>query len=530
LIGKKVIIPYTNRAVTVISDEYADMEKGTGCVKITPAHDYNDFEVGIRHDLEMITVIDEEGHMCSSSYVPEFLHGMFLKKARRLVLEKLIRDDLLVKEEEITHSIPYGDRSGVVIEPRLTDQWFVDAKSLADKAIQVVEDGEIKFYPDKWKNTYFDWMRNIQPWCISRQIVWGHQIPAWYGPNGEIFVEKTEEDAAIVAAKHNIPRDQLRRETDVLDTWFSSALWPFVTLGWPEKTKLLERYYPTSTLVTGFDIIFFWVARMIMMSLYFMKEVPFRDVYIHALVRDEKGQKMSKSKNNVINPLDLMNEFGADALRFTLAFLSVPGRDIKLRKEQVKISRNFITKIWNAARFLQSKEVNFEKKLMEVNITNKLSNWIIAKLRKFREEISQNVKDYRFDYATRSIQFFIRDTFCDFFVEAMKFQDDNETKLIAGAVFAEFLRIVNPFIPFVTDHLAKVLGVCETFVLSSGEKISNIKTSNEDEKEVDEFVELIHQIRAEKQANGDGQSEYLKLIDKLNNWPGDLRNIAGIIR
>ncbi|MBQ7524098.1 MAG: valine--tRNA ligase, partial [Alphaproteobacteria bacterium] len=465
LIGKRAVIPYTNRLIEIIADEHADMEKGSGCVKITPAHDYNDFAVGKRHNLGMLTVIDEDGHM-TSEYVPEFLRGLYLRKARKILLEKLKEDGLLVKEEEITHTVPYGDRSGTVIEPRLTDQWFVDAKKLAKDAIKVVEDGDVRFFPEKWANTYFDWMRNIEPWCISRQIMWGHQIPAWYGVNGEIFVERTEEEAVAAAAKVGLSKEQLTRETDVLDTWFSAGLWPFATLGWPEKTERLKQYYPTSVLVTGFDIIFFWVARMMMMSLYFMKKLPFRDIYIHALVRDEKGQKMSKSKGNVIDPLALKNEFGADALRFTLAFLSVPGRDVKLGKEQVKVSRNFITKIWNAARFLQFKGIVFDKKVSDITLTSKLTNWLVAKLKKFQNEIKQNMAEYRFDFATRNIQFFVRDTFCDFFVEAMKFRDDQETRDVAGAVFAEFLRIANPFIPFVTDYLGQVLGICDSFILS----------------------------------------------------------------
>ncbi len=529
LIGKMVVIPYTNRSIEIIADEHADMEKGTGCVKITPAHDYDDFAVGKRHNLEMITVIDEDGHM-TSNYVPEFIRGLYLKKARKIVLEKLREDGLLIREEEIIHSVPYGDRSGTIIEPRLTDQWFVDTKTLAKEAIKVVEEKKVRFFPEKWENTYYDWMRNIEPWCISRQIIWGHQIPAWYGPKGEIFVEKTEEEVIIEAEKRGVSKDQLRRETDVLDTWFSSGLWPFATLGWPETTGRLKKYYPTSTLVTGFDIIFFWIARMMMMSLYFMKEIPFKDIYIHALVRDEKGQKMSKSKGNVIDPLELKGEFGADALRFTLAFLSVPGRDVKLGKDQVKISRNFITKIWNAARFIQSKGVVFNKDISDIKVTKKLNYWIISKLKKLQYDIDQNIKDYRFDYITRNIQFFLRDIFCDFFVEFMKFQDDEETKDIAGIVFAEFLRISNPVIPFVTDHLAQVLDICDSFVLNGKVDLSSITIDEKAEKEVDEFVALTHELRSEKQANSTDSEKYQALYEKLNNWQGELSDLIGIVR
>ncbi len=528
LVGKRAKIPYTNRLIEIIADEHADMEKGTGCVKITPAHDYDDFAVGKRHNLEMITVLDENGHMTCDENVPEFVRGLYLKKARKILLEKLKEDGFLVNEEEIVHTVPYGDRSGTVIEPRLTDQWFVDTKPLAKQAIEVVENDEVRFFPEKWKNTYFDWMRNIEPWCISRQIIWGHQIPAWYAPNGEIFVERTEEEAVAEATKKGFTREQLRRETDVLDTWFSSGLWSFATLGWPETNDRLKRYYPTSTLVTGFDIIFFWVSRMMMMGLYFMKQPPFKDIYIHALVRDDKGQKMSKSKGNVIDPLEIKGEFGADALRFSLAFLSVPGRDIKLGKDQIKIARNFITKIWNAARFLQMKGVTFEKKLTDIKLSTKLTHWIVAKLMSFRNEIDQNMVEYRFDYATRNIQFFLRDLFCDFFVEAMKFQDDQETKDVAGAVFAEFLRIANPFMPFVTDHLAKELGVCDTLVLAQGVDEKQIQTSKKYEDEIDKFIELVHAIRAEKQANGLESAKYQQLMDELNSYSTELSSIVRV--
>ncbi|MDR2598274.1 MAG: valine--tRNA ligase [Holosporales bacterium] len=524
LIGRKAIIPYSNRPVPIISDDYIDMEKGTGCLKVTPAHDINDFAIGKRHGLEMISILDEDGHMCSSEYVPEFLRGLYLKKARKMLLEKLTGDELLVREEEIIHSIPYGDRSGTVIEPLLTDQWFVDAKAMADDAIKIVENEEIRFFPEKWKNTYFDWMRNIEPWCISRQIAWGHRIPAWYGPNGEIIVEETEEEAYRAAESLGIQGSLLQRETDVLDTWFSSALWPFATFGWPNAdSELLKRYYPTTTLVSGFDIIFFWIARMIMMSLFFMKKRPFRDIYIHALVRDENGQKMSKSKGNVIDPMDLIDEFGADALRFTLAFLSVPGRDIKFGRDQVKISRNFITKIWNAARFLQSKDVSFCGAIGSVNA--KLNHWILSKLKKYKIEIDKNIKEYRFDYATRNIQYFLRDTFCDFFIEAMKFHDDTETKNVAGFVFAEFLRSANPFIPFVTEQLAHVLNIPD-----KSAEIETLELSNDFENEVDEFVELIHEIRSEKQLAGENSEKYDSLKKKILEWPGELSRIAQLAR
>jgi valyl-tRNA synthetase len=526
LIGRNALIPYANRTVPVITDKYIDIEKGTGCLKVTPAHDYNDFAIGKRHGLDVISVIDKSGHMTFKN-VPEFLQGIYVKKARKLLLSKLAEDGAVVREEKITHTLPYGDRSGTVIEPLLTDQWFVDAKALAKAAVEAVERGEMKFHPEKWVNTYLEWMRNIEPWCVSRQIVWGHQIPAWYGSDGSIFVEEDEATAIARAEERGISKDQLTRDPDVLDTWFSSALWPFVTLGWPDDdAPALRTRYPTSVLVTGFDIIFFWVARMAMMSLRFMKKVPFRDVYIHALIRDSSGQKMSKSKGNVVDPQDLMDEFGADALRFTLAFMSVPGRDIKLGKDNVKISRNFITKIWNAARFLQFKETQFCSELPET-VTGKINNWLIAKLRKFQQNIDQNIREYRFDYATRNIQSFLRDTFCDFFIEAMKLHEDERAKIIAGKVFVEFLRISHPFIPFVTDRLARSLGVCDSLLMLGPDvSVLRVSISEKDEEEVDQFIELLHQVRSARQSNGDVDGEYLALLERQRSWPGELNLVA----
>jgi valyl-tRNA synthetase len=509
LIGKYVIIPFTDRKIPIIGDEHADMKKGSGCVKITPAHDYNDFVVGKIHDLPYICILDENGHMENNEFVPEFIKGVFLKKARKLVIEQLTSKGLLVKEEKVIHSIPYGDRSGVVIEPMLKDQWFVDVEKLAGKALEFVENGEVQFVPEKWKNTYYDWLRNIQPWCISRQIVWGHQIPAWFGINGEIIVEETEEEAIKAAEKLGLSKSEIKRDTDVLDTWFSSSFWPFSTLGWPKNTENLQKFFPTSVLVTGFDIIFFWVARMMMMSLYFMKDIPFRHVYIHALVRDEKGQKMSKSKGNVLDPIGLMDEYGADALRFTLAFFSVPGRDIKIGGEHVKVSRNFITKIWNAGRFLQYHKVCFVSD--GIKPISLLNRWILTKLSRFQTEFGTNIAEYRFDYAAHNVQFFLRNIFCDFFVEAMKIVNDNETKNIAGFVFAEFLRISHPIIPFVTDFLAQTLKITDTFI---NKPSGVIDLYEQDEKIVDKFIDNLHKIRSEN---------IIDYEDIMKDFPKELR-------
>jgi len=349
LVGKFVVLPLVGRRIPIVADEYSDPEKGSGAVKITPAHDFNDFEVGRRHDLEMISIFD--AHARLNGEVPEPYRGLDRFVARERVIADLDALGLLEKIDDHLLSVPQGDRSGVVIEPFLTDQWYVDAKTLAQPAIKAVEDGRTKFVPANWDKTYFEWMRNIQPWCISRQLWWGHQIPAWYGPDGEIFVATDETEAAALAHAHYGKDTPLNRDEDVLDTWFSSALWPFSTLGWPDRTPELERFFPTDVLVTGFDIIFFWVARMMMMSLHFMDEVPFHTIYIHALVRDEKGQKMSKSKGNIIDPIKLIDEYGADALRFTFAAMAAQGRDIKLAASRVEGHRNFATKLWNAARF-----------------------------------------------------------------------------------------------------------------------------------------------------------------------------------
>ena len=344
LIGGHAILPLVGRRLPIVGDSYSDPEKGSGAVKMTPAHDFNDFEVGRRHDLEMINIFDAQA--CLNDNVSEAFRGLDRFAARAKVVAAMEAEGLLEKVEENRHVVPHGDRSGVPIEPWLLDQWYVDAATLAGPAIAAVESGRTRFVPKSWENTYFEWMRNIQPWCISRQLWWGHQIPAWFAPDGQIFVAMDAAEAASAAAKHYGHAVALTQEEDVLDTWFSSGLWPFSTLGWPAPTAELARYYPGDVLVTGFDIIFFWVARMMMLGLHFMDDVPFRTVYIHALVRDAKGQKMSKSKGNVMDPLDLIDSYGTDALRFTLAAMAAQGRDIKLAESRVEGYRNFATKLW----------------------------------------------------------------------------------------------------------------------------------------------------------------------------------------
>jgi len=446
LIGESVILPLVGRRIPIIADEYADPEKGSGAVKITPAHDFNDFEVGRRHKLPLINIFDTEAKLAlkdNSEFVagaPKSidldaalaLEGVDRFKARKAIIELLEARGLIEKIEANLHTVPHGDRSGVVLEPFLTDQWYVNAKELAKSALVAVKNGRTKFLPKNWEKTYFDWLEKIEPWCISRQLWWGHQIPAWYGPDGKIFVAETEEEAVSHALAyyaeteaitpmqgHDMALDPnkrapfLLRDEDVLDTWFSSALWPFSTLGWPDATPELKRYYPTQVLVTGFDIIFFWVARMMMMGLHFMKEVPFRDVYIHALVRDERGAKMSKSKGNVIDPLSIIDDYGADALRFTLAAMAAQGRDIKLSANRVEGYRNFATKLWNAARF---GEVNgcvrvagFDpKKARET-----LNRWILGEAAKAAREVTAAIEAYRFNEAAGAAYRFVWSIYCD---------------------------------------------------------------------------------------------------------------------
>jgi valyl-tRNA synthetase len=539
LIGKTAVVPLVDRHVPIVGDEYADPEKGSGAVKITPAHDFNDFEVGRRHGLNPINVLTPSAEI-SIEENPAFwentifaekyggsdevvdligghpqgedkyvrykvddpsldrlrsLGGLSRDVARKKIVELIEVEGLLDKIEPTTHVVPHGDRSGAVIEPYLTDQWYVDAKTLAEPAMAAVRERKTVFVPTQWEATFFNWMENIQPWCISRQIWWGHQIPAWYGPEGGLFCEPTEAEAVAAAQAHygkpievlsksdartrwlldsTFPDKSglsifkgaivpLYRDEDVLDTWFSSALWPFSTLGWPNETAELKRFYPTSTLVTGFDIIFFWVARMMMMGLHFMKQVPFHDVYIHALVRDERGQKMSKSKGNVIDPLAVIDEYGADALRFTLAAMAAQGRDIKLSAQRVEGYRNFATKLWNAARFA---EINgcvtiegFDPSKVDLTI----NKWIITQLADALGKVEIALDDYRFNDAAQCIYQFVWNLYCDWYLELTKpifvgpqEEAKSETRATVAYVRDEIFKILHPFMPFVTEELWRV--------------------------------------------------------------------------
>jgi valyl-tRNA synthetase len=463
LIGKMAILPLSNRPIPIIADEYAKMDKGSGAVKITPAHDFNDFEVGRRHDLPLINLMTATASMESIPEIPTKYQGLDRYDARRLILADLDAEGMLVQEEILDNVVPHGDRSGVVIEPWLMDQWYVNAEKLAQPAIKAVEDGRTKFVPERWNKTYFEWMRNIQPWCISRQLWWGHRIPAWYGPDGQVFVEANEDDAVASATKHYGEAVELTRDNDVLDTWFSSGLWPFSTLGWPNNTAELKRYYPGDVLVTGFDIIFFWVARMMMMGMHFMDgEVPFREVYIHALVRDEKGQKMSKSKGNVLDPLELIDQYGADSLRFTLAAMAAQGRDIKMSTTRLEGYRNFTTKIWNAARFCEINGCVIDPDFDPAACKVTLNRWIVAKTAATRDDVTRALDSYRFNEAANALYQFAWGTFCDWQLEFAKpilSGDDREAAAETRATIAwtlnRLMRLLHPIMPFLTEEITE---------------------------------------------------------------------------
>ncbi len=501
LVGKNCILPIMNKPIPVVTDEHADPEKGTGAVKITPAHDFNDFEVGRRNNLDIVNILDMNALLNENA--PAEYQGLDCLTAREKVVAEMESLGLLVKIEDNPMTIPYGDRSGVVIEPWLTDQWFVDAEKLAQPAIKAVEDGRTKFVPKNWENTYFEWMRNIQPWCISRQLWWGHRIPVWYGEDGKFFCYETEKEASEAAAKHYGKEVSLTRDEDVLDTWFSSGLWAFTTLGWPKETPELKRYYPTQTLVTGFDIIFFWVARMMMMSLEFTGEVPFDTVYIHALVRDEKGQKMSKSKGNVVDPLELMDKYGTDSLRFTMAAMAAQGRDVKMSENRIQGYRNFATKLWNAARFCEMNECKIDEGFNPKNAKNAVNQWIISKTSEASVRVSDTIDAYRFNESANAIYQFAWGTFCDWYVEFTKpvfYGDDEEakkeTRATAAWVLDRILIMLHPFMPFITEELWGKLSENRPQKLIHTPWIKDDLSNPKADAEIDWVVNLITQIRS----------------------------------
>lgn len=531
LIGKNCIIPIIDRVIPIVGDEHADPEKGTGAVKITPAHDFNDFEVGKRHNLPMINVLNPDATMNENTPYA----GLTTMEARAKTIEKLTELGLMDKIEDHPMVIPYGDRSGVVIEPLMTDQWFVDAPKLAVAAIKAVEDGDMQFVPKSYEKTYFEWMRNIQPWCISRQLWWGHQMPIWYGPDGEIFCEENEEEAKAAATKHYGKAVELTRETDVLDTWFSSGLWAFSTLGWPDETEFLKTFYPTSVLVTGFDIIFFWVARMMMMSMYMMKRVPFKKCYIHGLVRDEQGRKMSKSKGNTVDPMETIEKYGADALRFFMAAMETQGRDINLSDSRIQGYRNFATKLWNAARFCEMNECYSVKDFEVSQAKLEISKWIIAKVKEASAEVTENLNNFRFSDAANTVYQFIWGTFCDWYIELIKpifygenAEDIKETRAVAAWILDRILIMLHPFMPFITEEL------WDNLTERSGKLIHAVWPTDEninadDKNEIDRAIDFIMAIRSLRTAMNlpagaklhvyvkDASSETMSVLERQKN-------------
>ena len=500
--GKNVILPILNKPIPIIFDKYSDPDKGSGAVKITPAHDFNDFEVGKRHNLEVINILNHDATI-NENGTKEF-EGLDRFEARKKVVDVFKSLNLFVKKEKITHTVPHGDRSNVIIEPWLMDQWYVDAAILAKPAIKAVKEERTKFVPRNWDKTFFEWMNNIQPWCVSRQLWWGHRIPAWFGPDNKIFVESNQTDAEKAAEEYYGKKVILTQDEDVLDTWFSSALWPFSTLGWPDKTPDLEKYYPTSVLVTGFDIIFFWVARMMMMGIHFMdKEVPFKEIYIHALVRDDKGQKMSKSKGNVLDPLVLSEQYGADSLRFTLTAMAAQGRDIKLSEERIAGYRNFSTKIWNGCKFLEFNDciLDLNTNLNEIHLP--VNKWIVYLHNQLNIKVKASIQDYKFNDAADVIYQFIWKDYCDWYIEFIKpiLVNNNdqtsmiETRFVSINVMKNVLLMLHPIMPYVTEEIFEKLFKSPQLVISSAWPELMFKDLNLTNS-IDLSIKLISEVRS----------------------------------
>ena len=507
LINKYVKIPIIDKQIKIITDDYADPTQGSGAVKITPAHDFNDYEVGLRHNLEKINILESDGRL--NKNCPQKYCGLDRFEARKLIIENLKSINALEKEEKIKHNVPYGDRSNSIIEPYLTEQWFLNVKKMSTEALKAVKNKKTIFFPESWTKIYNLWLKDIRPWCISRQIWWGHQIPIWYGSDGNIFSAKDQNDAQKQADKfYKKKNSPLNQDSNVLDTWFSSALWPFASLGWPKRTYNFKRFYKTSVLVTGFDILFFWVARMMMMGLFVTKKVPFDKVYIHALVRDEHGQKMSKSKGNVIDPLDLIKKYGADALRFTLMSMASPGRDVKLSEERVKGYRNFLTKIWNVSKFCDFNKCNHDIKIDSKKVKLEFNQWIINEYIHASKNIENHIKSFRFDEASKEIYNFVWNIFCDWYLEFSKsiFYSDNqnqikETKKVFGFIFSNILLTLHPFIPFITEELWNRLKFSELYKsplinFYSNKEIKLIKNNNIEL--INWLIKLVSLIRSTK--------------------------------
>ena len=509
LIGKMIRLPIADVEIPIVADEHADPEQGTGCVKITPAHDFNDFEVGKRHDLPKINLLDREARFLTEDdgtggldRIPAEWRGLDRFEVRKLLVARMDELGLLREVEDKLVMQPFGDRSNVVIEPWLTDQWYVDAATLAKDAITAVEDGRTTFHPKNWEKTYFEWMRNIQPWCVSRQLWWGHRIPAWYDEAGEVYVAENEAAALEQAEARHGRSVALTQDEDVLDTWFSSALWPFSTLGWPEKTAEVARFYPTSVLITAFDIIFFWVARMMMQGLHFMGEVPFKDIYIHALVRDEHGQKMSKSKGNVIDPLELIDEYGADAVRFTLAAQAGQGRDIRMSKDRVEGYRNFTTKLWNAARFCEMNECKPDTAFDPKSVQQTVNRWILSECEQTVKAVNAGLDNFRFNEAAAAAYRFVWNVFCDWHLELAKplFMGDDEaakaeTRATTAFVLDQALKLLHPFMPFVTEELWAQTGMRDTQLITAAWPQLDGLIDSDAQAEMDWLIGLVTDLR-----------------------------------
>jgi len=495
LIGKQIKHPISGRLIPIIADEHADPELGTGAVKITPGHDFNDFEIGKRAGFkagDMLNMFDAQAFVVQTAdgLIPQELLGLTREDARKAVVAKLEDEGALVRVEDRVIPTPFGDRSGVVIEPWLTDQWYVDAAKLAMPALQAVKKGDIRVVPETWKKTWYNWLENIQPWCVSRQLWWGHRIPAWYAEDGNVFVAETEEDARSEAG--NQP---LRQDEDVLDTWFSSALWPFATLGWPEETEDLKRHYPNDVLISGFDILFFWDARMAMQGIEFMGEAPWKTLYLHGLVRDAQGQKMSKSKGNTVDPLGLIDKYGADALRFTLAAMESQGRDIKLDEKRVEGYRNFATKLWNAARFLQMNGVGASDSIAAPSAELPVNRWIIGEVVETLAKLDRAFDELRFDEMADAIYHFVWGTFCDWYVELIKGAFDEETKAVAAWAFDQILVMLHPLMPFITEELWSANERPYELIVAKWPE-PRAKVDREATSELDWLVRLVSEVRS----------------------------------
>ncbi|WP_294235621.1 valine--tRNA ligase [uncultured Sphingomonas sp.] len=515
LIGKQVRLPITGRLIPIVADEHADPELGSGAVKITPGHDFNDFEVGRRAGFEardMLNMLDAKACIVQTAdgLIPDAFLGLSTAEARKAVVARLKDEGVLILHidkdgeehdaEPRTIQTPFGDRSGVVIEPWLTDQWYVDAKTLAQPAIEAVRSGAIKIVPQAWEKTFFNWMENIQPWCVSRQLWWGHQIPAWFAEDGRVFVAESEEEAQAEAGEGVT----LTRDPDVLDTWFSSALWPFATLGWPDDgDKTLAGRYPNDVLISGFDILFFWDARMMMQGLHFIEDVPFKTLYLHGLVRAADGSKMSKSKGNTVDPLGLIDQYGADALRFFMAAMESQGRDIKMDERRVEGYRNFATKLWNAARFAQANGIGASATLEAPNASLAVNKWIIAETVKTVQAVDLALADYRFDGAANAIYQFVWSRFCDWYLELIKpvlqggEAGGDETRAVAGWVLDQILVLLHPFMPFITEELWHAMGARDHDLIVAQWPMADARALDpEAEREIDWLIRLVSEIRA----------------------------------